>query len=276
MSQALHVERNSRQVTLSLGGQELLVHNAPANGRPFLHPIQAPGGIGSVTENAPAHHPWQHGLYVGLNDVNGIGFWEEGLGKNAAADGNFESRVVSASATDPNRAAWQIATDYLAPDGSRIMHDRQTWSMVATETRLTLLMHWELTADRDLRFGRYDYGGLFLRMPYRNEVGGEATDSEGRSDPTGRARWVAVRMPLPETGRTATAAILDHPSNLEHPVPWRIDGELGVGPSPCVSGAWTLSQGATQTFRYGVIISDSSLTDPDIDALWQGFAKEQQ
>lgn len=53
----------------------LLVQQARPHHRPYIHPILAPDGCGVLTEDAPPHHPWQHGLYVGLNDVNGVGFW---------------------------------------------------------------------------------------------------------------------------------------------------------------------------------------------------------
>lgn len=53
----------------------LLVQQARPHHRPYIHPILALDGCGVLTEDAPPHHPWQHGLYVGLNDVNGVGFW---------------------------------------------------------------------------------------------------------------------------------------------------------------------------------------------------------
>jgi hypothetical protein len=55
----------------------VLVQEAPEQGRPYIHPLHAPKGGGILTENAPGHHPWQHGLYVGLNDVTGLKVWAE-------------------------------------------------------------------------------------------------------------------------------------------------------------------------------------------------------
>ena len=54
----------------------LLIQNARADSRPFIHPLAAPDGNGVLTEDSPAHHKWQHGLYVGLNQVNGHDFWK--------------------------------------------------------------------------------------------------------------------------------------------------------------------------------------------------------
>ena len=78
-SHLLTADHQSDRIAIRRGGRELLVQNARADHRPFIHPIVAPDGDGILTENAPPHHPWQHGLYVGLNDVDGVGFWTEGL-----------------------------------------------------------------------------------------------------------------------------------------------------------------------------------------------------
>src|SRR5918997_1728723 len=59
------------RIALSRPGTEapLLVQRAAPDHRPYLHPVLAPDGAGVVTEDAPAHHPWQHGVYTGLTDV---------------------------------------------------------------------------------------------------------------------------------------------------------------------------------------------------------------
>lgn len=279
MSSQLRIDSDDHRVAVYRGeaGEPLLVQNAPVDGRPFLHPIQAPGGIGSVTEDAPSHHPWQHGLYIGLNDVNGVGFWSEALWPATAhLDGSFRSHVLAAGVTGSDGARWEVATDYLDPSGERMLHDNQSWSLRSAGSLPELRLSWTLTADRDLRFGQYDYGGLFLRMPFRSETGGTAIDSEGGHGPAARARWVAVRMPLPESGRTATVALFDHPANLEHPVPWRIDNQLGVSPSPCIAGPWSLAEGQSRTFEYGVLVGGPEVTDELIDARWSDYAKEVQ
>ena len=256
-------------------GATVLAQHVGASDRPYIHPIQAPGGAGVLTENAPGHHPWQHGLYVGLNDVNGVGFWTEGLHpKRPTGDGAFSSRLLGHAEASDDRARWTVATDYLDEQGEAILSDVQRWSLTASADRLELDMDWTLTAQRDLVFGEYEYGGLFLRMPYRAETGGSAVDSEGRTSDGGRARWVAVTLPLLETGREASAVLLDHPGNPGSPVPWRIDNELGVGPSPSAAGAWSLAAGADRRYRYRLVVLGAPADAAVADEAWHRYAEE--
>lgn len=273
---SLLIEQCADRVRVEMaGGAPVLEQYVAPDARPFIHPIHVPGGAGVLTQDAPPHHPWQHGLYVGLNDVNGVGFWAEGLDpRRASTDGRFRSRLVGDAKAESGVARWTVATDYLDLAGEVMLDDRQDWSVTVTGDRLELDLSWELHARRDLTFGEYAYGGLFLRMPYRDEVGGRVFDSEGRSSDGCRARWVAVEIALPETDRVVLAAMLDHPGNPDAPVPWRIDNELGIGPSPSIAGAWTLAVGATKTFRYRLSVFGSSVESATVDEAWQRYAEE--
>ena len=96
------------------------MQEAPEFGRPYIHPLRAPKAGGILTENAPGHHPWQHGLYVGLNDVNGIGFWTEGLGADRDKDGSFACRELK----DPNTGWGTHAMGRCSVSGLRQMERR--------------------------------------------------------------------------------------------------------------------------------------------------------
>ena len=227
-------------------------HAAP-NCRPFIHPLRAPDGCTVLTEDAPAHHPWQHGLYTGLNDVNGIGFWTEGLHEShRAIDGTFHPLPLMAPQVDGDRARWAVQCEWRSQTGDALLHEKQIWTLRANFLDLA----WTLTAMVDLTFGCYDYGGLFLRMPFRQARGGEAINSAGQHNADAeaqRARWCAVAMPMDDAGKWAGIALFDHPSNAQYPTPWRVDNELGIGPSPCIAGAWRLQAGEYRSFHYGVL-----------------------
>ena len=92
MKNALKVDAAPHEIRISRPGsrEPLVVQKANPNQRPYLHPLRTPCERAIMTEDRPPHHAWQHGLYIGLNDVNGIGFWTEGLQKGREhLDGTF-------------------------------------------------------------------------------------------------------------------------------------------------------------------------------------------
>jgi hypothetical protein len=277
----LRIESTAERIAVFREGstEPLLVQNAEADHRPFIHPILVPNGSGSVTENAPGHHPWQHGLYIGLNDVNGTGFWAEGLqASRAEQDGTFHPQIVGVPSVDGSGATWTILTEYRDERGDTLLHETQEWALADFGDRYELDLVWTLKADVPLTFGEYEYGGLFLRMPFRRETGGSAFNSEGQTgaETEGqRATWVASQMPIEGNESDVLVAVLDHPSNLEHPVPWRVDNELGISPSACIAGPWTLATGEERVFRHGVVIFGSPVEASVIEEAFSSFSAKE-
>lgn len=276
------VQANHR-VTAHRAGHQLFVQNAEPDKRPFIHPLVAPDGVGVLTENAPPHHPWQHGLYVGLNDVNGVGFWAENLLRGKPGydnDGTFHPRppeIIDEGITNADESiSWRVTTDWRDPRGRAMLVETQTWRYTwRSGTLATLDLDWSLTASIDLRFGAFAYGGLFLRMPFAPERGAKALTSESHADQQGEskpARWVAVAMPIVGRDTPAGVAILDHPKNPAHPTPFRIDGQFGVGPARCIRGAWLLPRGGTATERYRLCIFTGKLDTEALDHEWHAWA----
>lgn len=270
----------SRMAVYRFGlSQPLLVQNAQPDARAFIHPLLAPDGDGTLTENEPPHHAWQHGLYVGLNDVNGIGFWTEGKLPGHGPDGTFHPQPLRAPVVVGNAATWSVVSDWRDPAGLALLTETQTWRYEDRGATGMLDLAWTLTASVDLQFGQHAYGGLFLRMPWRAETGGDVHTSEGAAtiaDAEGRAaRWVALSMSLPDRKiGPAGVAILDHPSNPVHPSPWRVDNNLGIAPSRCIAGAWSLAKGEATTSRYRVLLYAGGVDAGLVNANWIEFAEK--
>ena len=179
--------------------------------------------------------------------MNGVGFWTEGLHNGKERDGAFHPLPLAPPLVAGSRADWDVVTGWHSPDGRPMLTETQHWSLEDRGDTLALDLEWELRAATDLRFGKHSYGGLFLRMPWRAATGADLLSSEGAVSPDEaegkRARWIALAMPIP--GRASGAAgiaILDHPSNPEHPAPWRVDDNYGIVPSRCIAGEWRLSR----------------------------------
>lgn len=265
-TEAIEIVRNS--------GQSLVTQIATPDKRPYIHPIIAPDGAGMLTENEPEHHPWQHGLYVGLNKINGIGFWDEGL-TGSPSDGTFHPAPLQPPTVSGNTARWLVDTDWRDPQGRSMLRELQQWTFTDHGETYVLDLEWTLEASQDLVFGEYPYGGLFLRMPHRHETGGAALNSEGLHNldaEAQRARWVTVSMPI--EGRTDWAGItlMDHPANPEHPVPWRVDWQLGIVPSRCIAGEWVLPQGNSARFLHRAYVYCGMHQTAAIEQCWSEFA----
>lgn len=71
----LRIEQNEKAGTISIfrsdSNEPILTQHAREDVRPYIHPIVAPDGKGSLTEYRPKHHLHQTGLYCGLKLVNG-------------------------------------------------------------------------------------------------------------------------------------------------------------------------------------------------------------
>lgn len=270
-------ERTTVEVLRGPEADLLVRQNAKPGQRAYLHPVIAPDGVGEVTEDAPQHHPWQHGIYVGLNEVNGVGYWTEGLlPERAHVDGAFEVREAIALGSDETSASWRVVTRYLDPAGVPILDEVQDWTLVDFGGAYALDLTWSLSGLVDVTFGKYPYGGPFIRVPFRDEVGGTLLTSEGATTVDAadqeRARWVSLSIPLPDRSAKAepriSVTVMDHPANRVHPVPWRVDPQLGVSPSRCILGEWRLAEGETTTSLHRFLVA---IGPPDAAAIEASF-----
>ncbi|MCC7492634.1 MAG: PmoA family protein [Fimbriimonadaceae bacterium] len=257
-------------------GQPLLVQHAPGGGRPFIHPLAPPDGRGCLTEVMPAHHLWQMGLYTGLHGVNGVDFWTAGLSSAGLEhDGTFHPEPLSTPQVSGDSVAWTVICGWRAPSGQLLLVERQHWCWQPRGAQTHLDLRWTLSAACDVSFDQCSYGGLFLRPPYRDGLPAVAVDSAGRDRAAAeqqRSRWVAVALPLDGRDDLAGVAILDHPSNPAHPVPWRVDAQYGVSPSRCIAGGWSLARGSAVTERYRLVLFAGSPQPASLAETWQDWA----
>ncbi|MBQ4200376.1 MAG: PmoA family protein [Kiritimatiellae bacterium] len=234
-------------------GTVVLEQHAAKDARPYIHPLMAPDGKGAYTENRPKHHPWQHGLYTGLHAVNGVNFWEKETGQ-------FHPKPVARPAIDGNSARWEVRTRWTRENGEPVLDETQKWTLRDGGTNYVLDLEWTLAANHsDVSFGKWAYGGLFLRMPFRKENAKRqfAVNSRGQRNNAAEqqeAEWVEVSMPIEGRGSNGTVRIEDLPGNPGHPNPWRVDGQLGIAPSHCIRGSWRLSKGEKRVNRYRITV----------------------
>lgn len=263
-------DETAHTITVFRSGESvpLVTQNAKPDFRPYLHPIAAPDGKGFVTEYSPGHHKHQTGLYWGFTRVNGRDYFHH-------PEGDYWRKVSSEIIEAEGKVvSWQTVYDLLDEQGNAVLTETQQWSMRETGGRFFLDLEWSGKAITDVTIGEYDYGGLFLRMPWVEGINGEVVNAARQKNERAegqRAMWVDVAMQVEGRDDLAHVAILDHRDNKGFPQPWRVDGQLGVGPVRARMGDWTIAKGESETIKHEIVVYTGTLSDVEMTATWQQY-----
>ncbi|MEJ7766389.1 MAG: DUF6807 family protein [Chitinophagaceae bacterium] len=249
----------------------VLTQIAKPDERPYLHPIIAPDGKGILTELRPGHHPHQSGLYWGLKLVNGRDFFM-----------NYKNdyyRKVSAKVIEEKgqRVKWQTVYELIDVKGSITLIETANWSLQNRNGRYLLDLEWRGEAKTDITFGKFYVGGLFLRMPWQESTAGEVMNAVGQRNleaEAQRAIWTDVGVEVEGRDDWGHMAIFDHPGNNAFPTAWRVDSQLGIGPSRQILGDWKLNNGETEVFRYRIVVYTGDRNNKELARLWKEFVCE--
>ena len=247
----------------------ILVQTAKADFRPFIHPIMAPDGKGILTEYSPGHHMHQTGLYWGYTRVNGRDYFHHPQGDYWRRK---SAKILTASGPT---VKWETVYDLLDSTGKAVLTETQVWAMRAVAGQFRLDLEWQGEAQTDVTIGKYDYGGLFLRMPWREGIKGEVMNAarQRNSKAEGqRAMWVDVGMQVEGRSDLAHIAIFDHPENKGYPQTWRVDSQLGIGPARARTGDWTIKKGDTEVIRHQLVVYTGVLNDVELTKTWGEFS----
>ena len=271
----LRLGRDEKAGTISVYRANLanpiLTQSARPSQRPFLHPIVAPDGKGVLTEFSPGHHKPQTGLYWGFTRVNGRDHFH-----NLQSDywKRNSAKIIERSGSS---VSWQTSYDLLDVKGQAVLTQTQTWLMSSSNEEHTLDLTWKGKANTDVTIGKWKYGGLFLRMPWhkgetKGEVVNSALQKNGQAEGK-RAVWVDVGMDIEGRDDWGHIAIFDHPKNSDFPQPWRVDGQLGIGPSRAILGDWKIPKNETETIRHRFIIHTGKLDSKALTKKWEDYSK---
>ena len=253
------------------GDEAILVKNARSDHRPYLHPIVAPDGNGILTEYSPGHHPHQTGLYWGFTRVNGRDYFHN------PSNGYWKLLEANVIVAEGDVVQWETIYHLLDEEGTALMEETQVWSMRDLGDQYFVDLIWSGKAHTDITISEYNYGGLFLRMPYQRGITiGEATNSTrqvNRRAEGQRASWVNVGMQI--EGRHPDdwghIAILDHIDNDAYPTPWRVDRQLGIGPARSRLGDWHIKAGEVATHKHRLIVYTGRLNDIHMHEDWKAY-----
>jgi putative membrane-bound dehydrogenase-like protein len=295
----LRLVQNEQENTLSVfragGTSAILTQVAKPNFRPYLHPIVAPDGKGLLTEYSPGHHKHQTGIYWGFTRVNGRGIEDDSLKKwfyrqdkpaNIQAqigrdyfhhpEGDYWKRVdVKVIKNKGETVKWETVYDLLDSTGNTVLTETQTWTMREEDGRYLLNLEWAGEAQTDVTIGKFDYGGLFVRMPWKQGIKGEVVNAARQHNQKAegqRANWVDVGMQVEGRSDLAHIAVFDHPDNKGFPQYWRVDGQLGIGPARQKKADWQIKKGKIEVIKYQLVIYTGVLDDVKLSKMWSEFS----
>jgi len=276
----------------------LVTQNVKADFRPFIHPIIAPDSDIELTQYSPGHHPHQTGLYWGLTRVNGIGAEPEVLEKwfyNKNKPEEIQQQIGRDFFHNPGSEHWQrVSTQILIAEGTEvkwqsvynmldasrtpILKETQIWTFKEKDGKYLLSLEWQGEALTDITINEFDYGGLFLRMPWTEGIEGKVENAARQLNEKAegkRAMWVDAGMAIEGLDEWGHIAIFDHPDNDNFPQTWRVDNQLGIGPVQARMGDWHIKKGAIKTIQHQIVAYSGSLDPIQMNDLWGDYAGDQ-
>jgi hypothetical protein len=270
---ALSIKKNNDNLEVFLNGvsEPLIIQNAKDGFRPYLHPIKGPNGNGVFTQYSPGHHKHQTGLYWGLTRVNGRDYFHNPSSKYWRKK---SSNIINNSG---DNVVWETIYEMLNNEGEALMTETQSWSMsVSKRGEIILDLVWKGYANEKITVSKYNYGGLFLRMPWKRNIKAETINSEGDKNQTGEgksANWIDLGMEISGLDELGRIVIYDHPSNDGFPNQWRIDGQFGIGPASARRGDWEIKKGDHKIFKHRLIVYSGKHDKSLVNQQWKEWIK---
>jgi putative heme-binding domain-containing protein len=251
---------------------ELVTYVMETNSRPYLHPVHDASGSVVLTEDKPADHPWQHGIFTGFHRVNGFNYWKEDEGRQRFV------RLLDVKEAS-NRISWRALVELVAPDGNVVMEEEDAITIHAPESPDAYIIDFDLllrTKSQAVNFGKFFVGGLSVRMPWDKanprQTHLNSTGLRNRDCEQQRAAWCNVERPFGNESFGIT--VFDHPVNANHPSSWRADEQGLINPNISALGDWTLGARETKLFRYRLLVSRGSATREQLAKSFETFTSD--
>jgi len=265
---------SGRVVVNYSGFLQTIYHYGPENFKPRFYPLTAPcarmGDIDgdhtvypkSITDDSPPDHIWHRSLWYACGDLNGVDFYLENGGEGRIVHGEFADLF-----SGPLFGGFREQLRWVAADGRELLEDERSFMIYRLKGQLRMFdIEAAFTAlDEPVTFGQTNENALpLIRVADVIDEwdGGTITLADGTTGGKEcfgkRSPWADCSGPLVRRGGEPEVygiAMLDHPSNRNHPSAWfaRSYGPLGTN-LPFFDGALTLRPGETWRLKHRVIV----------------------
>lgn len=276
-------------IPVALGGAAFATVHVAATPRPYVFPLRAPDGtpvtraypMGEV-EGESRDHPHHQSLWFAHGDVNGFDFWH-GSERAERMELEGEAEYSEVEGWEVVRARYR----WLVNESTLVATEAREWRFGEEDGARIVDFTTTLTpSGAPLVLGDTKEGSFALRVHPALRVEGEhatgtLTNSEGaagRDVWSRRARWIHDVGTI--DGRAYGVALLDHPTNLNHPTWWhaRTYGLLAANPFGRKafegegSGEHVVALGESLELRYRVLVHGAGWGDAGIEAAWERWA----
>jgi len=252
---------------------------APPLRRPFFYPVAGPDGI-PLTEFGKPHdptgsHAHHYSLWIAHGSVSGKDFWSERGGMivheqfELQEDGPVFGRIVQ-------KTRWVHGE-------TEALRERRTLTLYGGPEAFRVLdVDLELSAAgaAPVTLGKSSFGFLAARVaqsmtPF--DGGGEILNARGDRSEHGahlkRAEWIDQSGPI-SPGLWGGVAILDHPSNPNHPTGWHCRDDGWAGASLNLDGPSTIEPGRPLKLRYRVVLHRGNAVQGEIARRFEEYASQ--
>lgn len=259
------------------------LHFGKEAGKPYLHPLlTVSGGPDPVTRAFPVDplpgdstdSPHQRGLVIGAARVNGQDFWENDPGNSGSGKGTIAFKELTAMEGGDERGTLSMLAHWVSEEGRVWLVERRNMTFHTRPLDMrTIDIDVELEAMEPVTFDDQQSAviGLRLALPFDSHYDGWAANAAGgvrEAEVRGRRSPWLVWIGITSGGQRMGVAILDHPSNLNHPTRWEVQdkgffmanpfgGRAFAAFDPTAASenaAHTMKRGDKLRLRYRVVI----------------------
>lgn len=295
---AFAVDGDRRKVTV--GGRHLTTYDPRVEPMkqiwPVLHPLYGPAGAmltrAFPLDGPPAEtndHEHHQSVWTAHGDVNGINFWHlkegHGLVKQRACQ----------TACAPSAGRISATLDWCDASGKKVLEEQRTitfWSTPETARIIDFDAVFRAT-EGDVKFGDTKEGGLLavrLADSMREKQKGDAPPGKivnaegavGEKEAWGKpAAWCDYSGPV--GGVIAGVALLAHPNNPLHPMPWHVRsyGLMTANPfglsdfakDKAIDGSKTLKQGQSWRMRFRLLAHAGGADEARVAEAYRDYAE---